>query len=65
MSQTTLSKFNDAVVDFLTDGNFPSFSCVETEGFQTLIDIAQSKLVLVIITDDLGGKISNMRFKVE
>ena len=39
-------KFDDAIVEYLTDGNFPAFSSVETQGFKKLFDVADSKLTV-------------------
>ena len=39
-------KFDSLIVDYLTEGNFPAFSSVETEGFQNLFELADSKLTV-------------------
>ena len=39
-------KFDSLIVDYLTEGNFPSFSSVETEGFQKLFELADPKLTV-------------------
>ena len=39
-------KFDNAVLDYLTEGHFPSFNSLESEGFKKLIEVADEKLTV-------------------